>query len=792
MRPLRLELEGFASFRERGVVDFDGVEIFVLTGPTGAGKSSIIDAMGFALFGSVSRYDNKNVVAPAITQGATQARVRLDFAVEGREYSAVRVVRRTRAGANTAEARLELAGETLAANADELTRAVEALIGLNFEQFTKCVVLPQGDFAELLHAKASERQDLLVRLLDIGFFKRIRERARQREAVLAGESSGIKRRLTDLAGSTKDALVAAEQRLAELSGIRKRFDEEDDQLLDYQRAAAAADEEAGAARECLAALRAIGRPAGLEGLAARVPEARAAADRAQSAALSAVEDEVAAEKVRTELPDRAEMALLQQQHKRLANIDRELAPARLSAKAAAVAAEAAAEGAAALATVAAQAVTHRDLLLRSNAAYSAGHLLQAGDKCPICQEVLTAAPALTPPSGLDVAERAVREAQRESQAAGQAHSRAAEAVAVGRAAVTKLDADAAILAAELAGKRSLRAADVALAAIEVADEALAAARRARLAAATHATACLDQVTDAEATEEESWVHFRETRDTVVALGAPPARTNDLTGSWARLVEWANEAATTEERRAGTARGLSERAREDLAALLHAQRELCASAGVVVGPGKPRDVILTEAARADALAEQIRIEIAECDRLQQGLAGVEEGIAVANALVRHLQATHFERWYLDEAMSRLAQGASVRLESLSNGQYSLGLNASDFVVVDHTNADETRPIKTLSGGETFLASVALALALADEVSTMAAAGAPRLDALFLDEGFGTLDPETVETVRSVIADLATNGRMVGIVTHLRELADAVPTQFRVTKDGRTSRVERVDG
>src|SRR5437868_966402 len=102
--------------------------------------------MGFALFGSVSRYDNKNMVAPAITQGANQARVRLDFSVEGREYSAVRVVRRTKTGANTAEARLESGGETLAGNADELTRTVEALIGLNFEQFTKCVVLPQGDF----------------------------------------------------------------------------------------------------------------------------------------------------------------------------------------------------------------------------------------------------------------------------------------------------------------------------------------------------------------------------------------------------------------------------------------------------------------------------------------------------------------------------------------------------------------------------------------------------------------------------------------------------------------------
>ena len=143
MRPLRLEIEGFASFRERAVIDFEDTNLFVFTGATGSGKSSVIDALGFALYGCVSRYDHASLVAPAITQGANQMRVRLDFTVGGREYTAVRVVRRTRTGATTAEARLECGSDTIAANADELTAEVEKLVGLNFEQFTKCVVLPQ-------------------------------------------------------------------------------------------------------------------------------------------------------------------------------------------------------------------------------------------------------------------------------------------------------------------------------------------------------------------------------------------------------------------------------------------------------------------------------------------------------------------------------------------------------------------------------------------------------------------------------------------------------------------------
>ena len=79
MRPARLELEGFTSFRERTVVDFEGVELFALSGPTGAGKSSVIDAMIFTLYGTVPRLGDERQVAPVVSQGRTQARVRLDF-----------------------------------------------------------------------------------------------------------------------------------------------------------------------------------------------------------------------------------------------------------------------------------------------------------------------------------------------------------------------------------------------------------------------------------------------------------------------------------------------------------------------------------------------------------------------------------------------------------------------------------------------------------------------------------------------------------------------------------------
>ena len=89
MRPRRLELTGFASYSQPTEVNFDGADLFVFTGPTGSGKSSLVDAITFALYGTVPRYDHKGMVAPVITQGKQEAKVRLDFQVGGQEYTAV-------------------------------------------------------------------------------------------------------------------------------------------------------------------------------------------------------------------------------------------------------------------------------------------------------------------------------------------------------------------------------------------------------------------------------------------------------------------------------------------------------------------------------------------------------------------------------------------------------------------------------------------------------------------------------------------------------------------------------
>ena len=138
------------------------------------------------------------------------------------------------------------------------------------------------------------------------------------------------------------------------------------------------------------------------------------------------------------------------------------------------------------------------------------------------------------------------------------------------------------------------------------------------------------------------------------------------------------------------------------------------------------------------------------------------------------------------LEEVAAAASQRLLATTSGRYSLihtdarrgaGRSGLGLLACDAwTGVD--RDTSTLSGGETFLASLSLALGLADVVT--AEAGGTRIEALFVDEGFGSLDEDTLEEVMTVLDGLREGGRMVGIVSHVAELKQRIPAQVRVHK------------
>src|SRR5579871_2254102 len=107
MRPVRLDINGFASFREAAHVDFTDADFFALVGPTGSGKSTVIDAMTFALYGSVPRWGRKGMVSLALAPSAARGTVKLVFEVDGQRYVVARELRRTGAAVNQRAASLE-------------------------------------------------------------------------------------------------------------------------------------------------------------------------------------------------------------------------------------------------------------------------------------------------------------------------------------------------------------------------------------------------------------------------------------------------------------------------------------------------------------------------------------------------------------------------------------------------------------------------------------------------------------------------------------------------------------
>ena len=183
-------------------------------------------------------------------------------------------------------------------------------------------------------------------------------------------------------------------------------------------------------------------------------------------------------------------------------------------------------------------------------------------------------------------------------------------------------------------------------------------------------------------------------------------------------------------------------------------------------------------------------VAERERTIKQLAGLVDGSAPSNRLHMRLSA-----YVLAARLEEVAQAATIRLERMSNGRYQLthtderargerraGL---ELRIVDGWTG-QARPPATLSGGETFLASLALALGLADVVA--AEAGGSRLETLFVDEGFGSLDERTLDEVLDVLDQLREGGRSVGIVSHVAELRQRIPARLRVVKGRNGSRVE----
>jgi len=231
-------------------------------------------------------------------------------------------------------------------------------------------------------------------------------------------------------------------------------------------------------------------------------------------------------------------------------------------------------------------------------------------------------------------------------------------------------------------------------------------------------------------------------------------------------------------------GISPDDEVDVAAADHAAQQARVGAeSAVAGLRAAR----TRAAEVEGLTTQLRSALDELDPMEAEFAELDALTDVVNGRGQNSRRMSLRSYVLAARLEEVAVAATARLRTMSEGRYSfvhsdeagargtkggLGLDVLD----DYSGA--VRSTKTLSGGESFLASLALALGLADVVS--AETGGAALDTLFVDEGFGTLDAETLDVVMNVLDELRAGGRVVGLVSHVEELRQRIPTRLTVRK------------
>lgn len=251
MTPLRLTLSAFTCFKETAQIDFDGLSLFAISGPTGAGKSTLLDAMTYALYGQIARLGSKGL--DLISPGMHQMSVQFEFQNHQGIYRVTRTLdrKKTRNEAQTRIEKLDVdASWKQLPESEKIKEAnlcLERLVGLDYEGFTRAILLPQGAFDEFLRGDPSQRRQLLVSLLNLDKVQRMQQeagiRAKQAELQIASIKSRLDEEYKEATPERKRALTEQlnsllsqqadlsqkeadlQKRVAELEELKRLFDE---------------------------------------------------------------------------------------------------------------------------------------------------------------------------------------------------------------------------------------------------------------------------------------------------------------------------------------------------------------------------------------------------------------------------------------------------------------------------------------------------------------------------------------------------------------------------------------
>ena len=908
MRPLQLTIAGFGPYAGVQELDFEALGekgLYLITGDTGAGKTTIFDAITFALFGEASGENREpGMLRSKYAKAEDPTYVELTFRYAGKEYTLRRNPEYERAksrGTGTtkqiAEAVLTYTDGRVVTKLKDVDRAVREIIGLSREQFSQVAMISQGDFRRLLQADTKARQKIFRDIFGTGLFVTLQDRLKEAAFQVRDQREQMNRSIRQYVGGMvcdRDSLLSidvkkardGEMPIAEVMELFDRLLEEDGTaqtvlddrlhqaealleqlaaLLNQAQAYAAAQKSLAVQEQAEVRQLQVMEDAQktLDAARATVPEqedlakhiaqldlllpsydeletkitqsqqAKRRLTAAQTAQQTALDSkavltaeivarkteqaslaDVAAEKEkltaqRTQLAQRAEkIRVLRGDLAQLDTLRQRLEELRMEYLAA--------EGESA--RLLQDYETKHRAFLREQAGIIAAGLLP-GVACPVCGSVEHPQPAslsVDAPTEAKVkkSKKAADTAQKITEKASLAAGKQQGIVAAAEAGlqkeiadllpgVTPEKAEAAARTMETELARQIKTLDVRLREAEngiarknaldqlIPQKELALAEtEAALSDAKEQVAALDAF-GAELTRQIEALRGKLAHPDKNAAKAERQHLDRKLQTMKQTLAAAETAVNGGKEKLAGIRATAAQLRKqlengsagDTAQLEEEKRLLTAEKTAITARQKEIHARITANESARKNIERSAAALAELDRKYAWIKALSD---TANGNLAGKEKVMLETYIQTTYFDRILERANLRLRKMSGGQYDLkrrraaanmrGQSGLELDIVDHINTTE-RSVNTLSGGEAFLASLALALGLSDEVQ---ASTGIRLDTLFVDEGFGSLDSEALSKAYATLAGLTEGNRLVGIISHVPELKERIDRQIQVTK------------